>query len=174
MLIGFFANLPSAWAKDAAKPAKPADLQVAISVPPTWRPFLDDDIAESLSGILQDTFKRRGYQGTIEFLDDQDPKPDATIPLLRLELREWRISRTGNAECTLTGHLLAGGKEHELGIVNQTDFVWLTEHSRFGLARHMEVADALEKAANGAMRDLFKRIADTGAVANFPPPKAKK
>jgi len=175
MLIGLLCTVSDARASDdAAKPAPPADLQLTIGVPPTWRPFLEDDIADSLAGILQDTFKRRGYAGKIEFLSDRDPKPDPAIPLLQLELREWRISRTGNAECTLSGKLIAAGKEHDLGLVTQTDFTWFRDHGRFGLERRLEVADALEKAATGAMRDLFKRIGETTVIPGLPPAKAKK
>ena len=40
-----------------------ADLQVTIDVPPTWRPFLDDDVAEALAGRLISLFRKRGYSG---------------------------------------------------------------------------------------------------------------
>lgn len=175
VLLGIFSSATAVRASDrAAPPAPPADLQLVVGVPPTWRPFLEEDIDDSLASILQDTFKRRGYTGKIEFLSDQAPRPDPAIPLLRLELREWRISRIGNAECTLSATLVAAGKEHDLGLVTQTDFTWFRDHGRFGLEHGIEVADALEKAATGAMRDVFKRIADTGLVAGLPPVKAKK
>lgn len=175
VMFGLFASTTSAKASESsAKAVKLPDLQLTVNVPPSWQPFLEDDVAESLANILQDTFKRRGYTGNIQFITDRDPKPNPAIPVLNLDLREWRISRTGNAECTLSSTLTAAGKTHDLGLVNQTDFVWLQNHGRFGLERRYEVADALEKAATGAMRDLYKRIGDTGLVTGLPPAQTKK
>ncbi len=147
----------------AKAPAKPVDLQVQVDVPPSWQPFLMDDIADALGRVLADSFRRRGYAGNIGMVGRPDaPKPD--IPLLTVRLHEWRISRTGNAECTLTATLVAGGKEHELGLVSYSDLSWIASSGRFGLARDYAVADAYEDAAGGAMRELFKRAAATAAV----------
>lgn len=159
--------LPASPALLAADPAKAAakapDLQVQVDVPPSWQPFLMDDIAEALGRVLSDSFKRRGYAGTIQQVGLPDAaKPD--LPLLTVRLHEWRISRTGNAECTLTGTLRAGGKEHDLGLVSYTDLSWIQSRGRFGVARDYAVADAYEDAAGGAMRELFKRVAATAAV----------
>lgn len=156
-----------------AKEVKVADLQLQINVPPTWRPFLDDDIAESLAGVLTDTFKRRGYAGVVDFLEPGRRAPNPDLPLLTLNLIQWRIDRTGNAECTLTAELaVPGNATRNLGIVTQTQITWIQERGRYGF-RHFEIADALEDAATEAMRDLFKRVAETGLLSGFPPPKRK-
>jgi hypothetical protein len=66
-LIAFaLPSLDSRAASDQKTAPKPADLQVLIDVPPTWRPFLEDDIADALSSRLMNTFQRRGYAGKIE------------------------------------------------------------------------------------------------------------
>lgn len=154
--------------------AKPADLQLQINVPPTWRPFLDDRIADSLAGILTDTFKRRGFTGVIDFIPDAERAPKPNLPLLTLNLLTWRIDHVGNAECTLSAGLSApGGEKRDLGIVTQTQITWIQERGRYGL-RGFEVANALEDAATAAVRDLYKRVDETGLVQGFPPPKPKK
>lgn len=168
------AALTSFAAEKASTPAKPADLQLQINVPPTWRPFLDDRIAESLAGILSDTFKRRGFTGVVDFMPDGDRTPNADLPLLTLNLLTWRIDRVGNAECTLAASLSApGGEKRDLGIVTQTQITWIQERGRYGF-RGFEIADALEDAATAAMRDLYKRVEETHLVRGFPPSKAKK
>jgi hypothetical protein len=158
---------PALLAADRAKEAaKAPDLQVQVDVPASWQPFLMDDIAEALGRVLADSFKRRGYAGNIQQVGlPETAKPD--LPLLTVRLHEWRISRTGNAECTLTATLRAGGKEHDLGIVSYTDLSWIQSRGRFGVARDYAVAEAYEDAAGGAMRELFKRVAATGAVPNL-------
>ncbi|MBI2510710.1 MAG: hypothetical protein HYV96_01910 [Opitutae bacterium] len=157
-----------------AKGMKIADLQLQINVPPTWRPFLDDDIAESLAGILTDTFKRRGYTGIVDYIEEGRRAPNPDLPLLTLNLIQWRIDRIGNAECTLNAELaVPGNAKRELGIVTQTRLTWIQERGRYGF-RRFEIADALEDAATEAMRELFKRVADTGLLRGFPAPKAKK
>lgn len=172
LLMGFIVTTRAATPD--AKGVKAADLQLQINVPPTWRPFLDDDIADSLAGILSDTFKRRGFKGVLDYLDRDRRSPNPDLPLLTLNLMQWRIDRVGNAECTLTAELTTpGNAKRDLGIVTQTQFTWIQERGRYGF-RRFEIADALEDAATEAMRDLFKRVADTGLVRGFPPPKAKK
>lgn len=157
----------------AAQAAKIADLQLQVNVPPTWRPFLDDDIAEALAGIAADTFKRRGYSGVIDFIEEGRRVPNPDLPLLTLNLMQWRIDRIGNAECTLTAELAVPGKpKRELGVVTQTQITWIQERGRYGF-RRFEVANALEDAATEAMRDLFKRVAETGLLSGFPLAKKK-
>jgi len=166
-------SAPVASATDKPAPVK-ADLQLQITVPPTWRPFLDDRIAESLAGILSDTFKRRGYAGVVEFLPEGERAPNPDLPLLTLNLLTWRIDRVGNAECTVNaGLLVPGTPKHDLGIVTQTQITWIQERGRYGF-RGFEVADALEDAATAAMRDLFQRVREVGLVHGFPAPKTTK
>lgn len=161
LFIGWLS--PALAADSAAKSAQVADLQVQIDVPPSWRPFLDDDIADALARVLRENFRRRGYRGEIDYLDDRRaPNPD--LPLLVVRLHEWRITRTGQAECTFTSSLRAGGHETDLGLVSNTALTWIRERNRFGLAAAHDAANAYEDAAGGAMRDLYRRVADTGRV----------
>ncbi len=164
---------PAGAERPVAQGAKYADLQLQINVPPTWRPFLDDDIAGALAGIVTDTFKRRGYTGVIDFIEPDRRAPNPDLPLLALNLMQWRVDRLGNAECTLTAELAVPGKpQRDLGIVTQTQITWIQERGRYGF-RRFEAANALEDAASEAMRDLFQRVADTNLVPGLPPAKKK-
>lgn len=151
--------------------AKIADLQVQVDVPPSWYPFLDDDIADALVRVLSERFRREGYSGVIDHVvPPRAPNPD--LPLLSLRLVEWRINRTGDAVCTLSASIRAASSpgEIELGLIAHREITWIRERGRFGLARSHEVADAFEDSATGAMRELHRRIAETGAVRGLAAP----
>lgn len=165
-LAAFAALVTLAPAADAKKTApKPADLQVIVDVPPTWRPFLEDDIAEALFYRLKEVFGRRGYKGEIAQLTSFDAEAKA-VPVLRLNLTEWRVDRAGNAQCTLSATLKTAAGEKDLGLATGTALFW-PRGNRWGIQRQMETADALEDAADSALRDLYSAVAKTGLVAGL-------
>lgn len=169
-LAAFVCLITLAPAADAKKPApKPADLHVVVDVPPTWRPFLEDDIAEALFYRLKEVFGRRGYQGEIVQLTSYDAETK-DAPILRLNLTEWRIDRTGNAQCTMSATLKSADGEKNLGLASGTALFW-PRGNRWGIHRQAETADALEDAADSAMRDLYAAVAKSGLVAGL---EAKK
>jgi hypothetical protein len=156
---------PAAAAPKAA--SKPADLQVIVDVPPTWRPFLDDDIAEALFYRLRNVFKKRGYTGEIVQLSSGD-KENREIPTLRLNLTEWRLDRTGNAQCTMTASVTTPAGEKGLGLATGTALFWpASSGGRWSLNRRIETADALEDAADSAMREVYEAVAKSGLVAGI-------
>ena len=158
--VGFPAG--RAVAKDAtgkrAKVELP-QLQLSVDVPPNWRPFLSDDLAEAFASRVSDVFRRRGFSGAIKFLDHDDPSPD--LPALSIRLITWRIGRTDNAECTFTANVTIGGQEHLLGVFEHTSLLWNKGQGRWGLA------DALGDVADGALRDLAIRLDQAGLVTGF-------
>lgn len=167
LAVALFAGIcaaPSAAAAPVESAAKVADLQLQVDVPPSWRPFLDDDVADALARVLQTSFRRRGYRGVVDYLEEGRRAPNPDLPLLVVRLHEWRITRSGFADCTLSATLRTGGQKLDLGIVSNQEMTWIRERSRFGLAQVHETADAFEDAASGAMRDLYRRIAETGRV----------
>lgn len=165
----FAALLATAPAADAKKEPKPADLQVSVDVPPTWRPFLDDDIAEALFSRLSEAFKRRGYKGEIVQVTSFD-KEAKGVPALRLNLTEWRVDRTGNAQCTMTATLKTEAGEKSLGLATGTAILW-ANGPRWSFNRQMQTADALEDAANNALREVYDAVAKSGLVKGL---EAKK
>lgn len=157
-------------AADAKKPAaKPADLQVFVNVPPTWRPFLDDDIAETLFYRLKEVFHRRGYPGEMAQLTAFDAGAK-DVPALQLNLTEWRVDHSGNAQCTLAATLKTAAGEKSLGLASGTALLWV-HGNRWGFNRQVETADALEDAADSALRELYDAVARTGLVAGLPAKK---
>lgn len=152
-----FASLPIASAADKKAEAKPADLQVTVHVPPSWRPFLDDDIAENFAYRLSTAFKRQGYKGNIVYVDRADPLA-AGVPVIAINLVEWRIGRTGNAQCTFTATFTDTQGEHDLGVTTNSAIFWPQSSGRWNIHRAFEQADALEDAAEGALRDFYKRL----------------
>jgi len=155
-----FSSLQAAGEKPALKTA---DLQVTIDVPPTWRPFLDDDIADALSNRLISTFQNRGYTGRVEQLRSGDTAaPD--VPQLTIRLIEWRIGRSGNADCTLSADVRTAAGSKDLGIITSSAIFWPHSSGHWGLNRSYDTANALEDAAESAMRDLYARLAKAGVV----------
>ena len=148
-------SVPRARAAEKETTAKPAkaelpQLQLTVEVPPHWRPFLSDDLAEAFASRLTDVFCRRGYSGNIKFLDHEDPQSE--VPVLAVRLINWRIARTDHAECVFTAALNTGGETHELGIFENSSHVW---NNHLG---HWVLADALGDVADGALRNLSSRL----------------
>lgn len=147
---GLLATTAPAAAK-AAKAEKPVVLEVRVDVPPTWRPFLDDDIAEAMVARVRDTFRRHDMTGRIEDVSRFEDRAAQTARL-DLNLREWRIGRTGNIECTFSaGFVTADGVEHNLGLFSATEFSW-GNHTRWQLSR------AFERAAEDALDRLWRKM----------------
>jgi hypothetical protein len=151
--------------ENTAKPAKAEQpqLQLTVDVPPHWRPFLSDDLAEAFASRLTDVFRRRGYTGEVRFLDHEDAKQDA--PALLVRLINWRIGRADNAECTFAATLKKGSQEHDLGIFENTSLVWNDHMGRWKLA------NALGDVADGALRDLSSKLSEDSLLPGFPLPK---
>ncbi|HEX7632443.1 MAG TPA: hypothetical protein VF388_09935 [Lacunisphaera sp.] len=170
-LVAFavMATLLPAAAKKEKAPAKPVDLQVVVDVPPTWRPFLEDDIAEALFYRIQEVFKRAGYKGEMAQIDRAgDLKKD--VPTLDVFLTEWRIDRVGNAQCTLSAKLVTAAGEKNLGLATGTAIFW-ANGPRWGFGHRLETADALEDAANNAAREVYDAVAKSGALPGIAPRK---
>jgi hypothetical protein len=164
-----FTALPLASAAEKKTEAKPADLQVTVQVPPSWRPFLDDDIAENFAYRLSTAFKRQGYKGHIVYVDRADP-PAADVPVIAISLVEWRIGRNGNAQCTFTATFTSAKGAHDLGVTTNSAIFWPQSSGRWNIRRAFEQADALEDAAEGALRDFYKRLVKDNLL---PAPAAK-
>lgn len=163
-----------AFAASAHATSKVADLQVQVDVPAAWEPFLEDDVSEALVRILRERFRRLGYGGVIDHV--QHPRaPNPDLPLLSLRLVEWRINRAGSSECTLAAALRPASSpdEIDLGLVSHSRLTWNRDRGRFGFARAQAIADALEDSAEGAMREIHRRAAETGKVPGLEPRKKK-
>lgn len=149
----------------AAKPAQTdlPQLQLTVDVPPHWRPFLADDLADAFASRAAEVFRRQGYTGELKFVPIGEPAKDQ--PLLAIRLISWRIGRTDNAECTFNAALIVGGKEESLGLFDHTNLVWSRAMGRWSLA------DALGDVADEALRGLARKLAGDPRVPGFTPAK---
>lgn len=154
-----FATAGESAAESGARPV----LQLEVDVPPVWQPFLADDIADAFAARLADTFRRQGFEGRVAHRFGR-PENEEGRPLLSVRLTEWRIDRTGNARCTFSAMLVTEAGEHNLGLFTDIAMFWPTPGGRWSLARRFEAANALDQAAEGALRDLYNRLARTEAV----------
>ena len=147
-----------------------ADLQVAIDVPPTWRPFLDDDIAEALAGRLISLFQKRGYPGRMVQLKAGTTATNG-VPQITIRLVEWRIGRSGQADCTFSASIRSAAGEKDLGLISSSAIFWPHSSGHWGLNRSYDTDNALEDAADSAMRDLYGRLVKTGLIPSLGPKK---
>ncbi|HYC70418.1 MAG TPA: hypothetical protein VEB66_04370 [Opitutaceae bacterium] len=141
-----------------AKPAGDAALQVIVDVPPAWSPFLEDDVAEAFAYRLQETFRRQGFVGSVAHVHRLD-EPVAQVPVIEIQLTEWRIDRAGQALCSFNALLRTPQGEKRLGRVTDSAIFWPSSGGRWGIQRRLEASDALEDAAERALRDLYERVA---------------
>ncbi len=145
----------------AADPAAPAPatstLQVEIIVPPSWRPMLEDRVADEFVSTTDEIFHREGYSGRIQQVTALD-EPTVGCCLLTIRLLEWRIDPVGNINCTFNANLQTERTTRSLGLYTQTAFRWMTGPGRFGLA------EALDTAAEGAIRELYDSLAKTKLI----------
>lgn len=146
-------------------PDTPPGLQLQVNLPPVWHPLVEDDVSEMLASLVQVEFRRAGFQERIALLKSTDDVAEG-VPLLIINVAEWRISRTGAAECLFNARLrTAGGENVAFGMVTYSDFTTMRGDSGFN--RPYALTDALEDAAVGAIRDLRRRVADSGKLAGF-------
>jgi hypothetical protein len=165
MVAALSVSVPRFRAEEKQKPTKPAkaelpQLQLAVNVPPHWRPFLANDLAEAFATRLAEVFRREGYAGEVRFLDEE--RADADAPVLAVGLANWRIHRTDRAECSFTASLNCDGREHRLGTFANDLLVGNDRFGRWGLA------NALADVADGALRELSDKLTSLGVLAGFP------
>lgn len=140
----------------------PADLQVQVVVPPGWHPMHADDAAEAFALLLIQEFRSHGYRGNVVHRGYAE-LVDGSAPLLTVSLAEWRIGRLGDPECLFNARLRnTTGKDFDLGMFVGSSFTSM--RSRTGYGGPLALADALEQAARDAVRDLFRRVAETGQI----------
>ena len=161
MVAALSVSVPRARAAEKETTTKPAkaeqpQLQLTVDVPSHWRPFLSNDLAEAFASRLADVFRRSGYPGDIQFLDQDTPNPE--VPVLAVRVINWRIGRTESAECSLTATFNQDGHQHALGAFEHTSLAWHNHSSRLGRA------DALGDVADAALRDLSAKLDQAGLL----------
>lgn len=158
-----FVSVPSSALASTKTKALPT-LQISVDVPPTWRPFLEDDIADAFFYRIRDAFHREGFKGEITEISRGD-EVQAAVPYLDVSLMEWRIDRVGNVDCTFSASLKKDGQAHSLGLFNGTSIVWT-----MGVHDRWDIQQGLDDSAQSAARDLYRKL----VAKNLIPAPAKK
>lgn len=150
--------LHAASKKDQARPSR---LQVTVSVPPSINSLRDDDIADAFAYRVATVLHEQGFKGHIQYVDSYD-SPKSEVPVLEINLIEWRVDRTGNVDCTFSANLRGPAGQKNLGLFSGTSMMLWPRHDIFARA------DGFEQAARGALGDLAKKIAETKLVPEVP------
>ena len=135
--------VPFTWAGSSTE--TPA-LQVRITGPNNLDPLQQDDSADALFVQLQDVFRRRGVEGKITQLDDNEKPVEA--PVLTLNVIEWKPDRAGIVNLRFFAKVTeTDGTEVDIGSITGTSVTLGVRGS----------ADAMERAATEAFRSLHER-----------------
>lgn len=146
---------------DSAPKARPVALQVVVSMPPSMRPWLDDDIAEAFADRISSALHEQGLRGEIAYVTSFD-HPASDRPLLSVNLIEWRRDRVGMVDCTFSAELSSPKGHENLGLFTGTGLAMFSRRDWFGRA------EPYEDAARDALSHLYQRIAATHLLPGEP------
>lgn len=142
-----------------AEKAQPGVMQVTVNVPASMRPWISDDIAAAFAGRVTDFLQQRGYKGQVHYVDSLD-KPAADLPLLAINLIEWRTDHVGNVDCTFSAALSTPLGKKDLGLFIGTSMMLFSRHD------WMARSDQFDDAACQALHDLYQRITETHLLSS--------
>lgn len=133
-------------------------LQVSVQLPPAWEiGFNSDYVSELFTDRVYTQFRRMGYEGKVKYVDVFDERT-ADDHRLAIRLIEWRLNAVGNVDCAFTAELQAPRGEQSLGVYRGTALHSVTGRGRIWLG------DSFEDAADSAIRDLFRDLAERELV----------
>ncbi|HWA08660.1 MAG TPA: hypothetical protein VG838_04250 [Opitutaceae bacterium] len=155
------ATNPTTAAAHAAWAAQPVRLQVAIIVPVSMNSIRDDDVVDTFGQNVRTALHQHGFKGRIKLLDESQ-RSDPSLPLLEVNLTEWRVDISGNVACTFGATLKTPSGEKGLGL--------FTGNSLLAWGRHdwTARADSFQDAAHDALDNLADRIEQTGLLSKAP------
>lgn len=136
------------------------NLQVVMTIPPSWHPMLEDRIDDAFVSHLADIFRQEGFQGNLVDVRSPD-QPNPNYPVLNINLLEWRMDPTGNIQSTFGASLQSPQGVQQLGTFNGMAIRWMQGPGRFGLA------DSYGAAVDDALRQLYRSISRTRLVPGF-------
>jgi hypothetical protein len=158
LLVGaIFAGCSSSPTRTNTSDHRPARLQLVVTVPPSMSIIRDEEISEAFAYRVSSILHEQGFRGRIKYLDEGE-SPEPNVPVLEVGLREWRVDRIGNVDCTFTASLKSPRENKNLGIFSGTSM--MTWSRRDWFAR----ADGFEEAARDAITDLASRIEQSGLM----------
>jgi hypothetical protein len=143
--------------RNTAEDQRPARLQITVGVPPSMSVLRSEEIAEAFGYRVAAYLHEQGFRGRIRYVDPWET-PNAERPVLAVELREWRVDRSGFVDCTFTAELASAGSRRNLGVFHGTSI--MTWPRRDWYAR----AEGFEEAARDAITNLATRLEQTGML----------
>lgn len=152
-------SLGSTVITDAPVPGS-NNLQVVMTIPPSWHPLLEDRIDDAFVSHIADIFEQEGYRGNVVDVRLPD-EPNPAYPLLTINLIDWRMNVTGDVECDFGAAVQTQTATRQLGLFSGLAMRWMELPGRFGLA------DTYGEAADDALRRLYRSIAQTQLVPGF-------
>jgi hypothetical protein len=156
-LVALAAPVTSATEKSADRTPRPVRLQVQVGLPFSMNVLRNDDIAEAFAHRVVTALHEQGFRGRIKYVENGDPL-DPALPLLDINIFEWRVNRLGHTDCTFSALLKSPRGEKNLGMFSGTSMMtWLR---RDWFAR----ADSFEDAAADALTNLKARLDATGLL----------
>jgi hypothetical protein len=130
------------------------NLQVVMTIPPSWYPMLEDRIDDAFVSHMADVFRQEGFQGNLVDVRPPD-QPNPAYPVLSINLVDWRMDHTGSVQCDFGAALQTQTGRVHLGTFNGMAIRWMAGPGRFGLA------DTYGNAVDDALRQLYRSIAQT-------------
>lgn len=136
------------------------NVQVVLTIPPSWHPMLEERTDDAFVSHLSDIFQQAGFQGNLVDVRYPD-QPNSAYPILAINVTDWRMNVTGEVECDFTATLQTQNSVQPLGSFNGISIRWMNGPGRFGLA------DTYGAAADDALRQLYNAIARTRTLPGF-------
>lgn len=147
--------------RTARAAAEPVRLQVAVVVPPSMHTIRDDDVAYAFGQTVCNSLHAHGFKGRIKLLDETDA-PMPGVPLLQVNLTEWRVDGIGNVSCTFGATLNTPAGSKGLGMFRGYSFLSWARHDVY------MTSEGAQDAAHDALDDLADRLRQSGLITLAP------
>lgn len=153
ILAGCLALLAGSWLWAADEAPHGPSLKVEVVTPPSWNLLMDDRVSEWFVDGVRAELARQGFEGQVDEIRYPDDPGKAPF-LLTINLAEWRMSRAGFVDCTLTATLHTPDGERRLGVYHHSLPRWMGGFGRWGLQRTFE--ETADEVVARLCRDLVR------------------
>lgn len=143
--------------QNTAQNGRPVRLQIVVDIPTGMDALRDDEVAEAFGYRVASSLHEQGFRGRLEYVEwSDDLRPN--VPVLAISLREWRVDRIGNVDCTFTAELRTPSGRHHLGLFTGSSIMYWARRDWYARAQ------GFEDAAVDALSNLAARIEKTGEL----------
>src|SRR3954469_7809627 len=123
MLSVLLASCASTASRQNTADLRPPRLQLTVGIPGSMSRLRDEEVTEAFAYRVSSILHEQGFRGRIHYVADGEPLlPD--VPVLALQLMEWRVDHIGNVDCTFTAAIGQGqGPGQRLGVFSGTSMM---------------------------------------------------